>query len=109
YCADEILLTGTGAQLAPVIEIDHRQIGTGTLGPIATEIQQLYLKVVRAEEPDFEHWCTPCFGSAARGYAMVSTAAETKAVDSQNGHNGHNNGHTKLPASRGKVARTAKH
>jgi branched-chain amino acid aminotransferase len=115
YCADEILLTGTGAQLAPVIEVDHRQIGTGTVGAFATEMQQLYLKVVRSEpvipgeEPDSNHWCTPCFGSAARGYALVGAPAETKAVGSHNGHNGHNNGHNKLAASRGKVARTAKH
>jgi branched-chain amino acid aminotransferase len=108
YCAEEIVLTGTGAQIAPVIEVDHRPVGKGTVGPITAEIQQLYLKVVRGEEPDFKHWCTPCFGSAPR-YAMVSTSAETKAAGSHNGHNSRNNGHTKVAASRGKVARTAKH
>jgi branched-chain amino acid aminotransferase len=108
YCAEEIVLTGTGAQIAPVIEVDHRPIGNGRVGPITTEIQQLYLRVVRGEEPDFKHWCTPCFGSAPR-YAMVGTPAETKVIGSHNGHNSHNNGHTKVAASRGKVARTAKH
>ena len=111
YCADEIVLTGTGAQIAPVVEVDHRPVGKGVVGPITSEIQELYLKVVRrekvvrGEKNDFEHWCMPCFGSAAR-YASVSTQAVTKASGS---HNSHSNGHTKVAASRGKAARTAKH
>ena len=32
YIADEIFLTGTGAQIAPVVEVDHRAIGAGVVG-----------------------------------------------------------------------------
>ena len=32
YIADEIFLTGTGAQIAPVVEVDHRPIGAGVVG-----------------------------------------------------------------------------
>ena len=32
YTADEIFLTGTGAQIAPVVEVDHRPVGTGKIG-----------------------------------------------------------------------------
>src|SRR5215469_8654000 len=34
YISDEIFLTGTGAQIAPVVEVDHRPIGTGKIGPV---------------------------------------------------------------------------
>ena len=44
YCADEIFLTGTGAQFAPVIEVDHRPVGNGQLGPISTQMQQHLLR-----------------------------------------------------------------
>ena len=35
YVADEMLLCGTGVQVSPVIEVDHRPVGAGTIGPIA--------------------------------------------------------------------------
>jgi branched-chain amino acid aminotransferase len=33
YTADEVFLTGSAAELIPVVEIDRRQIGNGTPGP----------------------------------------------------------------------------
>jgi hypothetical protein len=35
------------AQIAPVIEVDHRPIGTGKLGPVSTALQKIYFDVVR--------------------------------------------------------------
>ena len=34
YVADEAFLCGTGVQVSPVIEIDHRPVGSGGIGPI---------------------------------------------------------------------------
>ena len=103
YCADEIVLTGTGAQIAPVIEVDRRPVGTGKVGPIVAEIQQLYMQVVRGERPEYMDWCAPCF--SASGYVAVGAEADMKAA---NGHNGHN-GHAKSSGSRGKSTRAGKH
>ncbi|HET8846097.1 MAG TPA: branched-chain amino acid transaminase [Ktedonobacteraceae bacterium] len=62
YTADEIFLCGTGAQIAPVIEIDRRPVGTGQMGPVAQAIQQLYFDVVRGNKPEYrEQWCEPVF------------------------------------------------
>jgi branched-chain amino acid aminotransferase len=83
YCADEILLTGTGAQIAPVVEVDHRPIGTGTVGPLATEIQRLYGDVVRGKRPEYMGWCVPVFGKAQN--RKPARAATTD-------HNGHRTG-----------------
>lgn len=61
YIADEIFLVGTGAQISPVTEVDHRQVGDGMIGPISTQMQELYFSVVRGQTPEFRHWCTPVF------------------------------------------------
>lgn len=62
YSADEIFMCGTGAQIAPVIEVDHRPIGTGKIGPISSTLQQTYFEVVRGKRPEYrEQWCTPVF------------------------------------------------
>jgi branched-chain amino acid aminotransferase len=62
YVADEILLCGTGVQIAPVVSVDHRPIGTGEVGPIAKQLQDLYFDIVRGKRPEYrEEWCTPVY------------------------------------------------
>jgi branched-chain amino acid aminotransferase len=56
YAADEVFLTGTGFQIAPVTEIDDRKVGTGEMGPIASRLQELYFKAARGENPDYAEW-----------------------------------------------------
>jgi len=61
YIADECFLCGTGAQIAPVIEIDHRKIGNGKIGPVSAEIQRIYFDVVRGRRTEYLDWCTPVY------------------------------------------------
>jgi branched-chain amino acid aminotransferase len=56
YAADEVFLTGTGYQIAPVVEIDGRPIGTGEMGPVAARLQELYFEAARGDNPDYGHW-----------------------------------------------------
>ena len=64
YIADEIFLCGTGAQIAPVVEVDHRPVGTGEVGPISEDVQHLYFDVVRGRRPEYRaEWCTPVYNS----------------------------------------------
>jgi len=49
YSADEAFCTGTFAGLMPVIEVDGRKIGDGTCGPVTTELQSLYEKLIHLE------------------------------------------------------------
>jgi branched-chain amino acid aminotransferase len=58
YVADEMFLCGTGVQLAPVRELDHRPIGGGRVGPISREIHDVYFAAVRGDDPRFQHWLT---------------------------------------------------
>ena len=59
YIADELFLCGTGVQVSPVVEIDHRRIGAGTVGPITRAIKDRYFDAVRGRLPQYEHWLTP--------------------------------------------------
>jgi branched-chain amino acid aminotransferase len=58
YEADELFFCGTGAQVAPIIEVDGRRVGTGTPGPITSRLQDLYLRAVRGEERRYASWLT---------------------------------------------------
>jgi len=59
YVADEMFLCGTGVQLAPVVELDHRKVGDGEIGPITRRMRQAYFDAVRGRTPAFAHWLTP--------------------------------------------------
>jgi len=56
YIADEVFFTGTAAELTPISSIDRRQIGNGLAGPVAKMLQTEYFKIVKGENPDYEHW-----------------------------------------------------
>jgi branched-chain amino acid aminotransferase len=59
YIADEMFLCGTGVQVSPVIEIDHRKVGSGKVGPVALAIKERYFDAVRGRTPAYHHWLTP--------------------------------------------------
>ncbi len=48
YSADEVFTTGTVQELMPVVEIDGRVIGPGTLGPVTAELLSAYRELVRS-------------------------------------------------------------
>jgi branched-chain amino acid aminotransferase len=58
YIADEMLLCGTGVQISPVVEIDHRPIGSGEIGPIGRLVRDRYFDAVRGRDPRYAHWLT---------------------------------------------------
>ena len=59
YVADEMFLCGTGVQISPVIELDHRPVGNGSVGPITRRIRDAYFDAVRGRTPALAHWVTP--------------------------------------------------
>ena len=46
WCADECFLTGTGAEVIPVVKLDGREIGTGKPGPVTQRLLQAFRKRV---------------------------------------------------------------
>lgn len=61
YTADELFFTGTGAQIAPCIEVDRRVIGNGKAGPLALKIQDVYLDICRGVNHKYTKWLTPVY------------------------------------------------
>ncbi|HEX4773985.1 MAG TPA: aminotransferase class IV [Candidatus Saccharimonadales bacterium] len=57
YLADEIFLCGSSVQITPVIEVDHRQIGSGTPGALTGQLMDAYGNVVN-EASAFKDWLT---------------------------------------------------
>jgi branched-chain amino acid aminotransferase len=56
YIADEVFLTGTAAEVTPIREIDHRQIGEGKRGPVAKTLQDAFFDVVGGRDKKHEDW-----------------------------------------------------
>ena len=56
YCADEIFLCGTAAEITPVREVDDRKIGEGRPGPIATLISKAFFDVVSGSAETHPEW-----------------------------------------------------
>ncbi len=68
YVADELFFTGTAMELAPIVRVDHRPVGAGGIGPVATRLRQIYAEVARGHVARFRKWLTPCYNrtSSAR-------------------------------------------
>ena len=56
YIADEAFFTGTAAEITPIRELDHRQIGVGHAGPVTKHLQAEYFKIVKGENPKYASW-----------------------------------------------------
>jgi branched-chain amino acid aminotransferase len=61
YVADEAFFCGTGVQIEPIVEIDHRAIGDGKMGPITQKLYDLYFDIVRGKVQKYRHWCAPVY------------------------------------------------
>ena len=48
YIADECFLTGTAAEVIPVVKVDSRTIGSGTPGPITRDLKERFHKLARS-------------------------------------------------------------
>ncbi len=47
YVADECFLTGTAAEVVPVVRIDKRPIGTGRPGPVTKQLAEAFRRLTR--------------------------------------------------------------
>ncbi|MBI3362564.1 MAG: branched-chain amino acid transaminase [Chloroflexi bacterium] len=61
YLCDEAFLCGTGVQISAIARVDHRPVGTGQMGPVVSDLRDLYFEVVRGRSPKYRHWCAPVY------------------------------------------------
>ena len=61
YLADEIFLTGTAAEITPVISIDGKKIGVGRSGNITKKLRSIYSGIVLGRNEKYSHWVTSVY------------------------------------------------
>ncbi len=61
YSCDEVFLTGTAVEVAPVVRIDHIPVGSGQIGVVTAHLRELYGQAVRGRIIDYHTWLHPCY------------------------------------------------
>jgi len=56
YVAEECFFTGTAANVAPILEIDHRPIGNGKIGKVTAKLQKLFAEVMVGRNAKYPEW-----------------------------------------------------
>jgi len=56
--ADEVFLTGTAAEITPVIKIESKIIGNGKVGQITKQVMSTYSEIVMNNNKKFSKWLT---------------------------------------------------
>jgi branched-chain amino acid aminotransferase len=51
-------------QVAAIIQVDRRAVGTGQMGPVVRQLRDVYFQAVRGQLADYRDWCTPVYASA---------------------------------------------
>jgi branched-chain amino acid aminotransferase len=59
YIADELFVTGTAAEITPVISVDNHTVGRGQVGEITKKISDYYQKTVTSQISEYREWLTP--------------------------------------------------
>lgn len=59
YLADEVFTCGTAAEITPVVEVDHYQVGGGEIGPVTSALEQKFSAILRGTDTRSDAWCTP--------------------------------------------------
>lgn len=59
YAAQELFLVGSAAEVVPVVNVDGIQVGSGSPGPITTQLQQAYFDATTGVIATKRHWLTP--------------------------------------------------
>ena len=59
YVADEVFFCGSGKEVTPISSIDHRQVGTGEMGPLTKKIRDTYFSVAKGRLQEYASWLVP--------------------------------------------------
>jgi branched-chain amino acid aminotransferase len=59
YLADEVFITGTAAELVPVIEIDDHAVGTGAPGDVTQSVQRAFDDALHGRSERYREWLDP--------------------------------------------------
>ncbi|MGB6695299.1 MAG: hypothetical protein WBE56_14025, partial [Terracidiphilus sp.] len=63
--------------LAPVVQVDHRPVASGAIGPVTRSLRQLYFLATHGRLPMYRKWLVPVYGE---GHAPEHDAAHLAAT-----------------------------
>lgn len=58
YFADEVFLTGTAAEITPIISVDGKKVGDGKVGEITKRIRTIYSDATMGRNKKYSKWIT---------------------------------------------------
>src|SRR5690242_14601667 len=61
YLSDEIFLTGTAAEITPIISVDGKKIGIGKAGNITKQLRSTYSEIVMGRNEKYSNWITSVY------------------------------------------------
>lgn len=64
YMCDELFLSGTAVEVAPVTKVDHKDVGCGRVGFITEHLRELYQQATRGRIADYHAWLHPVYAPA---------------------------------------------
>ena len=79
YVCDELFFSGTAVGVAPVVRVDHRPVGDGTIGTVTRGIEQLYFDATRGHLKTYLNWLAPVYQSRIRSGQDQSSLVEMNA------------------------------
>jgi branched-chain amino acid aminotransferase len=56
FLSDELFFTGTAAEVTPIIEVDHRLIGDGKVGPVSEKLRKKFFEVIQKADDKYKEW-----------------------------------------------------
>ena len=59
--SDEIFLTGTAAEITPIILMDSKKVGNGKIGDITKKMMEEYTDIVMNNNDDYAYWLTAVY------------------------------------------------
>ena len=61
YVCDELFFSGTAVEVTPVLEVDHRPVGTGDVGAVTQKLRALFIDATRGRLPAYVGWLWPVY------------------------------------------------
>ncbi len=59
--ADEIFLSGTAAEITPIIKLEKTKIGTGKIGKVTKMVMEKYSDITMNKNKKYSKWVTPVY------------------------------------------------
>ena len=59
--ADEVFISGTAAEITPIVKINHKKIGNGKPGEITKMLMSSYTDIVMNKNKKYSHWLTKVY------------------------------------------------